>query len=320
MGNFGNILVYTTTDAPDDPALVQAMAIARRTGARIRLFDALSELPADLYRLFGSMRAADVRELAERNRHDALERMAEVPRAEGLRVTTAVRRGRPFLEVVRAVVADQHDLVLTTNESMRPGLDYTTHRVVRVCPAPVWAVRVPLPETAPKILAAVDATLHERRRNVFDTRVLAEAKALAELFEGELHVVHAWHVVDAAGLHLPPTVPVERVREYGRGTRERHAKWLGELMADVGVRLPAAQVHLAEGVADVAVTRTAYDIGADLLVMGTVRTAGEGGFFVGRAAEGIAERLMVSLYAVKPDGFVTPVEVPPREGPMAVGD
>jgi nucleotide-binding universal stress UspA family protein len=320
MGTFRNILVYTSGDAADDAALVQAASVAHRTGGRLRLIDVLSELPHELFRLFGSMRAEDVRELAAQNRREALERMAEPLRSKGLEVTTTVRWGRPFLEVVRAVVADDHDLVVAATDSLRPGLDYTTHRTVRVCPVPVWAARAPLSATSPKILAAVDATLHQRRRNVFDTRVLAEAKALAELLEGELHVVHAWHVVDAAGLRLPSTVPVERVHEYGRGSRDRHAKWLTELMADVGVSLPPDHVHLVEGAADVAVTRTVYDIGAELLVMGTVRTAGEGGFFVGQVAEGILERLVVSLFAVKPDGFVTPVQIPPHEGTLAVGE
>lgn len=49
------------------------------------------------------------------------------------------------------------------------------------------------------------------------------------------------------------------------------------------------------------------DLGAELVVMGTVGRTGIPGFIIGNTAETILNQIECSVLAVKPDGFVTPV-------------
>jgi hypothetical protein len=49
-------------------------------------------------------------------------------------------------------------------------------------------------------------------------------------------------------------------------------------------------------------------IEADLLVMGTVCRTGAAGFLIGNTAETVLSDVTCSVLAMKPAGFVTPVE------------
>jgi nucleotide-binding universal stress UspA family protein len=51
--------------------------------------------------------------------------------------------------------------------------------------------------------------------------------------------------------------------------------------------------------------------GIDLVVMGTVARTGIAGLLIGNTAERLLQRLITSVLAVKPDGFVSPVRAEP---------
>ena len=79
--------------------------------------------------------------------------------AAGVEVKTRLVSGTPFLEIIRQVLRDRHDLVMVTVE----GADRlqarlfgsTTMHLMRKCPCPVWAIKpTPLKRFA-RILAAV---------------------------------------------------------------------------------------------------------------------------------------------------------------------
>ncbi|HDV5714231.1 TPA: universal stress protein, partial [Legionella pneumophila] len=46
----------------------------------------------------------------------------------------------------------------------------------------------------------------------------------------------------------------------------------------------------------------------DMLVMGTVARTGISGFIIGNTAENILQKINCSLWALKPQGFVSPVK------------
>ena len=53
----------------------------------------------------------------------------------------------------------------------------------------------------------------------------------------------------------------------------------------------------------------ARQLDADLVVMGTVGRTGIAGLFIGNTAEMVLEQVQCSVLAVKPPGFVSPVQV-----------
>lgn len=53
----------------------------------------------------------------------------------------------------------------------------------------------------------------------------------------------------------------------------------------------------------------------DILVMGTVVRTGIEGFIIGNTAEQILGQVKCSVFAIKPDGYVSPVKLPDGESP-----
>jgi nucleotide-binding universal stress UspA family protein len=320
MRAFRNILVFTRGTGALEAGVANAIALARRNKARLRLIDVLIDLPPGWRRLAVEINIGDLKEHAERQRRAELESLAGGLREDGLRVTTGVFWGKPFREIICDVLRHDIDLVIHTG-TRAEGLDSTGMHLMRKCPVPVWVSLTAEHTDAPRILAAVDPTLHERVRNQFDIAVTRLAHDCAEALGGELHVVHAWQPIT----ELVSTVGAARDRRLQRfvaDTGKRHEKWLAELLHDAGVCIPASQVHIVRGNPAQVANEVAHEIGADLLVIGTVRRPDVEGLFIGQTAEEILERVRVPVLAMKPEGFVSPVTVSEKEmgNPTAVGN
>jgi nucleotide-binding universal stress UspA family protein len=73
-------------------------------------------------------------------------------------------------------------------------------------------------------------------------------------------------------------------------------------------RLDGVGVELVQGDPEGAVARFVESHGVDLVVMGTLARTGIPGLLMGNTAERVLHRLRASVLAVKPPGFVSPVE------------
>jgi nucleotide-binding universal stress UspA family protein len=68
-------------------------------------------------------------------------------------------------------------------------------------------------------------------------------------------------------------------------------------------------LHLHHGSSVSVIRSVADEIEADLMVMGTVCRTGAAGFLIGNTAETVIPDLTCSLLAVKPDGFISPLQI-----------
>ena len=137
----------------------------------------------------------------------ALRSLAAAIEQEGVATTTRVTSGRPPLELVREVLRSGHDLVVKVAEpDQGSGFGSTDMRLLRNCPCPVLLVHPAKQEQHFKcILVAVDPPpvpdeldeLHIREKvrpdeQALNVKLMELAMGLAQIEEGELHIVHAW--------------------------------------------------------------------------------------------------------------------------------
>lgn len=234
---------------------------------------------------------------------------------EGMQVNAKVLIGKPFLEIIRLVLRDQHDLVIIGAEDERgvreQFLGGTTMHLMRKCPCPVWVVK-PTPQGRfARILAAVDVVPAEERRNSLNEKILTLAISVAQSEQSELHILHAWRLYGESALrsgrfHLS----IEEVDQMTRKTRVLHKGWLDELLAQHPLDSVRHQIHLVHGDPKEAIADRAKLLQAELVVMGTVGRTGIPGLLIGNTAEETLRQLECSVLAVKPDSFVTPVTLP----------
>ena len=255
-------------------------------------------------------------------RMQALETLID-PYRQQIPIKTNVRCGTRFLEVIRQVLSDGHDLVIDTPEKLA-WLDRLfgsdDMNLLRECPCPVWLVKPQMEKSYRRILAAVDVDdayppAELKSRHVLNQQILEMATSLALSDFAELHVVHAWQAIGEStmgGAFM--RTPKAEIVAYVEQIRHRHETSLNELMRGVTGTLgkDAAEyikprTHLVKGSARKEIPVLAKQLAADVIVMGTVARTGIPGFIMGNTAETILNQIDCSVLAIKPPGFVTPV-------------
>jgi universal stress protein E len=301
------ILVHVRGSSADDPAVSRAFALAKRSRSRLMLLDVFDELPGVYEPLLSSLSTADAREEAQRERRGQLARIAALLHDHGVPSDFDVRWGRPAIELVQEVISGNHDLLVMEDDKPR-GIHTVTNSVVRHCPAPVWIVKRSLHAPPPRILAAVDPI--GPTPGAFDGKVLEIAAAGADSMDAELFVVHAWQPLHDEFEWLPDGF--RRLAEKNdviAETHMRHAHAVEAMIRSMLPHLGKDRYRLVEGPAADAVLEAVDETGADLLVIGTARSALYARLLFGKTAERILDHVPISILAVKPNGFVSPVSV-----------
>lgn len=280
-------------------ALTQATWLAKELGAELLL---LHSTWTDAY---PDPDGLEVRMTDEE--HGALDALVSSLRDEGARARLEVVAERPWLAICHAVLRGEADLVMVgkRNESVTEGrrLGTVAVKLLRYCPGPVWVVKPEHDLVHKLVLSATDLSA------VGDQAVNYGA-FVAEHHGAELHVVHAFQVPMSLQLSCG-RIPDE---EYAAGIE----KIKSQAQAHIDRQLTESTfdgesvVHIGRNAPYLAIREAVQHLHPDLLVMGTVSRGGVAGVLVGNTAERILDRVDCSILTVKPEDFVSPIEVPAR--------
>lgn len=243
------------------------------------------------------------------------------PYQRRIKIVTQVLEGIPFLEIIRAVLRDDHNLVIKSPDDpdfLDRIFGSDDMHLLRKCPCPVWLIKSQAPKNYRRILAAVDIDgsyppmeMESRRR--LNRQILELASSLAVADFSELHVVHAWDAIGETAMRGAfLDMPQEEVDSYVEQVRQQRGKSLKKLLSELSgevLEYLKPKPHLVKGWARKEIPALAKEIDADLVVMGTVARTGIPGFIMGNTAETILNQLDCSVLAIKPTGFVTPVTI-----------
>lgn len=243
------------------------------------------------------------------------------PFEKQIKIETRVMTGTVFLEIIRLVLRNSHDLVMKAAEN--PGFlkrlfGSNDMHLLRKCPCPVWLVKLPEKSKYDCVMAAVDfdplkPTALEQALN----REILELSGLVALSDSSaLHIVHAWEAFAVNTLRSRRDKAVDDTALYVEKERTLHqnglnaqAGLLQDLIGKDSYDRLSPRLHLPNGPAQKMIAASATELKADLVVMGTVARTGIPGFIIGNTAESILDQLDCSVIAVKPPGFVTPVKL-----------
>jgi nucleotide-binding universal stress UspA family protein len=129
---------------------------------------------------------------------------------------------------------------------------------------------------------------------------------LKDVIGAELTLVHAWAAFGAGVLRS--RVPEHEFVEYVDAARRTAEDVMQASTTTHADRLDGVSVQLIEGEPERAIPHFIDRNGIDLVVMGTVARSGIRGLVMGNTAERVLQRLRGSVLAVKPPGFVSPLE------------
>lgn len=320
---FNNILCVMESQTAGQCALERAVALAETNQSNLTVAT-VTERALEGNRLAeGGLESGDVQARLTDVQAQWLETLVE-PFRTRVDVNTLVLTGTPFLEIIRAVLRNGHDLVVKCPESpdwLDRLFSGDNMHLLRKCPCPVWMVKPETEESYQRVLAAVDVDdnyppAELETRQALNDLVMEIAGALAVSEFAELHVVHAWEANGESAMRHGAFMsqPEDKVNAYVEQVRRHHAGRLDELMRDAGAKLGSdamdylkPQLHLLKGSARKQIPALANRLQVDCIVMGTVARTGIRGFIMGNTAETILEQIDCSVLAIKPPGFITPI-------------
>ncbi len=243
-------------------------------------------------------------------------RLAEIAapiKSEGIHTSELVLQGVPFIEVIRKVLRDGHDLVMKgaagENEGNSLFFGSTDLHLLRKCPCPVWIMKKSRRKRYARVLAAVEPDPGDEQRSALNRRILDLATSLSKLDGSELDVVNVWRlgaeeILRNSGVSRVSNTEVDLLAANERKHRKRNLKELLEDYPDEDLK---RKVHLLKGAAREVIPELAEQKRVDLIVMGTVGRTGIRGLIIGNTAEAILNQVECSVLAVKPPAFETPV-------------
>ena len=308
MKRFRNILFVADRDDGLTTALDRVAAVARSNAARLTVMDITPE--AGLADVVKQSYAVDLNRQIRQQRLEALEALAYPYTSTGTSVYTTVVTGTPFLEIVRAVLRNGHDLVVKVaqyDSAPTPWLFGSTDmHLLRKCPCPVWIDRPHGAAAYQRLLAAVDP--FDAEADDLQSLILDLATSLAEREHASLDIVHAWEMPGESALASGRgRIPRSELEQLLRETERRHREALDALLHPYGMNSADDNVHIVKGRPARIISSYAREQQTDLIVMGTLGRTGIPGLIIGNTAEDVLRQSQTAVLAVKPGAFVSPV-------------
>lgn len=317
MQRFKNILFFSNSALQQDDAIRRAGALAKQNNARLTILSVIKKLPNELH---VAMAGTEFKELQQQVVHDnqtQVEELANVLIHEGVDAQAKAVVGTAFVEVIREVLREQHDLVVLAAEGKRSFITRlfgnTSMHLMRKCPCPVWVIKPGAGESYDRILAAVDVSSDpwDEAKQLINPLILQLASSLARIEKSDLHVIQVWSVDQEGYLQIRGNMTDQALSKLRKETKHEYAQKLDSLLnrldLDGAGRL---HTHLIRGDDPaVGIINLARREKIDLLVMGTVCRTGLAGFIIGNTAEEVLSALNCSVLTVKPEGFVSPVNL-----------
>lgn len=322
MKRFKDIVCVVETGITCKPALERAVTLAENNQARLTVVEVIPRITAGIGMPDGGPISADLQAAMVSAHTQNLEAQIEAFRTR-TRINTRVLQGVPFLEIIREVMRNEHDLVIKIPET-RDWLDrFLTSddmHLLRKCPCPVWLIKPQAPKSYRRILVAVDVDdayppEELESRQLLNRQVMEMASSMALSDFAELHIVHAWEAIGESAMRSAfMRTPEEDIINYIEQVKRQHKANLDTLVNKITDNMKQEaldylkpQTHLVKGSARKEIPELAKRIEADLVVMGTVARTGIPGFIMGNTAETILNQIDCSILAIKPPGFKTPV-------------
>jgi nucleotide-binding universal stress UspA family protein len=279
-------LVATDFGTAADNALETAAWVSQQFGAEVLL---LHVMPGDVES------SPEERSRVQRKVAELLDAAAEKLRARGVeRIETVLCQGTPFDQIDRqANERDVNVIVVGAGETTPEGQFYlgtTAGRLRRRSVKPVWIVKPGGAAKVAKILCPVDLSAVSRR-------ALKNAIHLARVFAAELHVLTVIHSLSTY-YDEPPAAERTPPDSQDLAVKAR-ARELDRFLRDLDLHDVHVQKRITRGKPYWEIVRTAREIEADLLVMGSVGRTGVSRILIGGVARKVAQQMPCSIMTVR---------------------
>lgn len=313
MHRFKRILFLSDGLGRDVAALGRALDLALRNEAELAVLVLHPGLPASLAHYRETFEGFLYRQ-SEASLKQAMDSSGLDQLPASLKFNIEVEGGHaPEVRATRRVLRHDADLVIKAADPVEGGRGFMAMDLglLRICPVPVWLWRQRGPDGGEggPVAVAIDPADEGASAHELAIRLLSVAAGLATMLERELLVLSCWDYQLESYFRNRAFggTTEEQLNELAGDERRRLRATLDTLIAEVGLDIHPA-IHHVRGRPEVLIPEYVREQGVDVLVMGTLARTGIPGFLIGNTAENLLQRLDCGLLAMKPSGFVSPVQ------------
>ncbi|OBW90701.1 universal stress protein UspE [Gallibacterium salpingitidis] len=208
--------------------------------------------------------------------------------------------------IEKEIVKHHHDLVVkfTHQEDDLSALIFTPTdwQLLRKSSCPILMVKDGDWQHQRRILVAVNVSDDEPYHDAFNKQLVGLSMSLAQsLDRGNIHLVTAY---PTAPVGITMDLPEFSVPDYGNSIRGQHLINMKALRQHFGI--DEDHTHVYEGLPEEVIPKVAQDIGAELVVLGTIGRTGLSAVLLGNTAEHVISHLNCNLLAIKPAKNIPP--------------
>lgn len=313
MKSFQTILCfYSISDGR--AAISCAAQLAKTHQARLTIIEVLKKFPEKYEsQRYHRMKSLYQKKIESTESH--LKRVAAPLIKQGLQVDYKLLFGKPHLEIIRQVLQNHHDLVVTTfhehHQLKTRVVGNVVMQLVRKCPCPVLAIKSRNRASFNRVISAVDLDPVNPAKHALNRKIIDLSLALTLGPKQHLTVAHCWN--------QPSYDPLDcryydwstsAINQLCIETKQMHQQWLDDFMKTLD--LPAKQCSgklLLGDLVDQLAQEASLDQ-TDLVVMATKSRVKLPGFLIWHTAEKLLFRLTCSFLIIKHHGFKTSVNAP----------
>lgn len=310
MNQYTNLLVAIDPEQENQPALLRAIDIGRTSSAPVKLtlFLAIYDFSYDMT----SMLSFDERQAMQseviRQRQEWLSALVERLNVTDLQIGLhVIWHNRPYESMVEQIYEGHHDLLIkATHPHAKLGsviFTPTDWHLLRKCPVPVLLVKEQgWPENG-KILTAVNLSSDNETHEALNDKLIDEAKKMSKFLNAEVNLVNAY---PATPVNVTIELPEFDPSTYTDAVRGHHLLAMKALRQKHGIN--EENTFCEEGIPENIIPKVANELGAGLVILGTTGRIGLSAIFIGNTAEHTIDQLDCDVLAIKPDGYISPLD------------
>lgn len=312
METYQNILVVIDPTTEDQKALKRAIDLAvniNASGGKVNVtaFLSIFDFSYEMTTILSSDDRDVMRQSVIKDKELWLAAIIDDLNPQIQITNKVVWHNRPFEAIIERVIQDKYDLVIkgTHEHDKFKSVVFTPTdwHILRKCPCPVLLVKEHEWPSNGNILAAVNVGSDEAEHLSLNLKITQEAKQLAHFLKGNVHLVNSF---PGTPVNIAIEIPEFNSTEYNDTMLKHHEQ---AMIAHANkFDISVANTHVVEGLPETVIEQVAAQIDAELVILGTIGRTGISAALIGNTAEHVIDQLDCDVLALKPDGYVSPLE------------
>ncbi|MDR3503997.1 MAG: universal stress protein [Legionella sp.] len=306
MKRFRNILFVSNGVKNETEALAEAIRLAEHDQACLGMLIVCPPFSSDFEQYKASYEAF----LKEKAQKTIAEAQANLTvNKKSITVNVAWEK-TPSIAIIQHVLRQSHDLVIKAAEDDGgKGFKALDMALLRKCPCTLFLHRPLKNPKAVQVAVAIAPENAETSEQELACNLLKLAQHLTTFYLGKFSILSCWEFAlegflrNSAWVDMSAEAIDEMVQQEGNSNYIA----LHQLIQQTKLQENPTIYHLKGDPTEIIPTWVT-EKQIDVLVMGTVARTGITGFIIGNTAENILQKLDCSLWAMKPQGFVSPVK------------